>query len=858
MAKGEVNRNLLFGLLALQNGMVDQSDLVAAFRGWVRDKNQSLAAYLIERGQLEEDCKSALDALVELYEKDLGQNVERGVAATLGRHDSLRAELERSLDPDAQSLVSFLASMAFPAEGRLRGSTLDASDDTMPYMPEAAAPSHGRFRILRFHAEGALGAIYVARDDELNRDVALKRMKDEPACDPNCRMRFVREAEITGRLEHPGIVPVYGLCQFPDGRPEYAMRFIEGESLRVAIARHHEQKGGSAGGAEAPALALPKLVRRFLDVCNAISYAHNRGVVHRDIKPANIMLGAYGETLVVDWGLAKSIGRPEESADDLAATLRPSSQSGEGTPTIGAVGTPSYMSPEQASGANERVSFASDIYGLGATLYCLLTGKAPFQGESDGVRDVLLRVRSGGFQKPRELNPAVPRALEAVCLKAMALEPDRRYKTAKALAEDIERWLADAPVSVYREPLLVHLGRLIRRHKPLVVAAAVLVASVVIGLCVDVVRVGRERAVAEDNFVMAREAVNRVLSEAAEGPLAAVPQAEELRLQVAKDVSEFNERFLRQRPRDPAVMREAALTYRKVANIERILNLPTDAARSYGQSVALGERLLAEFPGDIKDELNLGLTLADLGGFEHAQGQLQKAEQACLRGVAIADRLLKHRPNDQNCRLAQAMGLLCLAQVQIDLRQPVEACRSAEIAAQIFGGLAGHPTDGARNATLLLLALDYWGKALRQSGNPQQAELRLRQSINVAKSILMQLGAASSLSQKNVSALLPNISYARSQAELELGLLLASNSEAPITGQRPLRARDRGVVEPGRGLSPRHDVPDCARRRDPRSGRDSRQETHPSPDRCGITLVSYYKSPLGSANSRCRTYWAET
>ncbi len=249
-------------------------------------------------------------------------------------------------------------------------------------------------------------------------------MKDEPACDPNCRARFVREAEITGRLEHPGIVAVYGLCRVADGRPEYAMRFIEGESLRSAIARHHAGEGSSAGDAPA-ALALPKLVRRFLDVCNAISYAHHRGVVHRDIKPSNIMLGPYGETLVVDWGLAKSIGRPEEAADDLETTLRPSSQSGEGTPTVGAVGTPSYMSPEQASGLNDQVSFASDIYGLGATLYCLLTGKAPFQGESDDARDILLKVRSGGFRKPRELKAAVPPALEAVCLKAMALEPGK-------------------------------------------------------------------------------------------------------------------------------------------------------------------------------------------------------------------------------------------------------------------------------------------------------------------------------------------------------------------------------------------------------------------------------------------------
>ena len=467
--------------------------MVFAFRDWVRDKNQSLAAYLIERGQLEPDCKSALDALAALYEKDIGQNAERAVVATLGRHDRVLAELEGNLDPDARSLVSLLTTLAFPADDPLCGSTVDASDATKSYKPRACAQSGGRFRILRFHAEGALGAIYVARDEELNRDVALKQIKDEPAYDPNARVRFVREAEITGRLEHPGIVPVYGLGEYADGRPEYAMRFIEGESLRTAIKRHHAGGVDSAVDPASRALALPNLVRRFLDVCNAVSYAHNRGIVHRDIKPSNIMLGPFGETLVVDWGLAKPIGRPEEAADELETTLRPSGRDGEGSPTVGAIGTPNYMSPEQAAGTNDQVSFGSDIYGLGATLYCLLTGVAPFQGESDDPLAILARVRSGGFRKPRELDPAVPPALEAVCLKAMALEPEHRYKTTRALAQDIERWLADAPVSVYREPPLVRLGRWVRRHKPLVAAVAVLVVCVVVALCVDVVH-SRPRA----------------------------------------------------------------------------------------------------------------------------------------------------------------------------------------------------------------------------------------------------------------------------------------------------------------------------------------------------------------------------
>ena len=164
-----------------------------------------------------------------------------------------------------------------------------------------------RFRILRPHAQGNLGLVSVALDAELNREVALKEIRPDRSDDPFSRARFLLEAEITGRLEHPGIVPVYGLGGHADGRPFYAMRFVKGESLKEAIDRFHA--ADQAAGAEASAtLALRQLLGRFLAVCNAVAYAHSRGVIHRDLKPANIMLGPYGETLVVDWGLAKSSG----------------------------------------------------------------------------------------------------------------------------------------------------------------------------------------------------------------------------------------------------------------------------------------------------------------------------------------------------------------------------------------------------------------------------------------------------------------------------------------------------------------------------------------------------------------------
>jgi tetratricopeptide (TPR) repeat protein/tRNA A-37 threonylcarbamoyl transferase component Bud32 len=341
--------------------------------------------------------------------------------------------------------------------------------------PSAAAPPAGgvspaeRFRPLRLHAEGGLGEVHLAQDCELPREVALKRIRDEYADDPDSRHRFLREAEITGGLEHPGIVPVYGLGQGAGGRPYYAMRFIKGDSLKQAIERFHQAEGPKRDPGER-SLALRELLGRFVAVCNAVAYAHSRGVVHRDLKPANVMLGPYGETLVVDWGLAKLVGRPE-SPGKAEATLRPRSGGGQAPTQAGAViGTPAFMSPEQAAGRSDQLGPASDIYGLGATLYALLTGQPPVPG--DDLMAILARVQSGEIVPPRRVKGEVPAALEAVCRKAMALRPQDRYGTALELAADVEHWLADEPVSAHREPWAARAGRWMRRHKPARAAGA--------------------------------------------------------------------------------------------------------------------------------------------------------------------------------------------------------------------------------------------------------------------------------------------------------------------------------------------------------------------------------------------------
>jgi tetratricopeptide (TPR) repeat protein/tRNA A-37 threonylcarbamoyl transferase component Bud32 len=462
VVQGDADRNLLFGILALQMDFITRDQLVAAMNAWVLEKDKPLSQILVDQGALRALRRAMLEPLVQEHVRAHGDSPERSLAA-LSSLGSARRALENVADPSVQAS---LAHVDVPPH------------DSDPWATQSYVGPHasgGRYRVLRPHARGGLGEVFVARDQELNREVALKEIQLPHADDPERRARFVLEAEVTGGLEHPGIVPVYGLGTYADGRPYYAMRFIKGDSLKEAIASFH------AAGTPRPnrgerALELRRLLRRFIDVCEAVAFAHSRGVLHRDLKPGNVMLGRYGETLVVDWGLAKATGQSGDTGTD-EPPLAPASASGSGETLPGsAIGTPAYMSPEQAEGRLERIGPASDVYSLGATLYTLLTGKPAFKGTP---ADVLHDVQRGTFTPPHAATPEVPQPLEAICLKAMALRPEDRYQTPKALADDLERWLADEPVSAYAEQAWERLARWSRAHRTLVRAAA---ASLVVAL----------------------------------------------------------------------------------------------------------------------------------------------------------------------------------------------------------------------------------------------------------------------------------------------------------------------------------------------------------------------------------------
>jgi eukaryotic-like serine/threonine-protein kinase len=466
--RSETEAGLLFGLLALANGLITPEALALALGAWGGSHDRPLREVLVGRGHLDEADASMIAALAS---KHLEQH--RGIAweslVALGQAVRFR------LDPDAVADSELRVMLAGFVEGRAAP------------RPEAPAGFGPRYEVIRHHAKGGLGVVSLALDREIHREVAVKEIREDCADHDDYRARFLREAEVTGRLEHPGIVPVYGMGVRDDGRPYYIMRFIRGETLKAAISRLH--KGGSGAEEVGPVGGpdLHALVGRFIDACHAVAYAHHRKILHRDIKPINIMLGPFGETLVVDWGLAKSFdgsrsGEYPIPVDDSA--LHPESGSGMTPTRIGSeIGTVGYMSPEQAAGRLTELGPASDIYSLGATLFCVATGHAPFEGA--GKAEFLRRVREGDFFRPRRVNPSVPAALEAICLKAMALRPADRYQAVGELIEDLERWRAGQPVGAYPEPFLDRMSRWSRRNKTTLAGAAVLLLSATIGMAID-------------------------------------------------------------------------------------------------------------------------------------------------------------------------------------------------------------------------------------------------------------------------------------------------------------------------------------------------------------------------------------
>src|SRR5207302_9569509 len=352
----DTDRNLLFGVLALQSAFIDNNQFADVCAAWTTRKQTPLAELLRERGWISEEERQQIDCSVERQLKRHGGDVRKslGAVADAGVRDLIRA----AGDPELRKSLSSLP----PAAGYVLVHAVDQTFD-------APVREQSRYSLTRLHAEGGLGRVYVARDNDLGREVALKEIKPDQAQNPEAWRRFLKEAQVTGQLEHPNIVPVYELAHRPeDNQPFYCMRFVRGQTLRDAIAAYHKR----VKEAQAEPLEVRRLLGAFVNVCQAIGYAHARGVIHRDLKPENVILGAFGEVIVLDWGLARLIDQPNGD-ETIPVTLSPDSQN-EATQAGRQLGTPAYMAPEQAEGRLDLIDARTDIYGLGTILFEILAG----------------------------------------------------------------------------------------------------------------------------------------------------------------------------------------------------------------------------------------------------------------------------------------------------------------------------------------------------------------------------------------------------------------------------------------------------------------------------------------------------
>jgi len=462
-----------------------------------------------------------------------------------------------------------------------------------------------RFRTIKAHAKGGLGEVFVARDLELGRAVALKEIQARHSNNRFNQDRFVAEAVITGALEHPGIVPVYGLGRYSDGRPYYAMRFIAGTSFQAAINQHYADNPDGVG-IDYYSRDFKALLRIFVDVCRAIHYAHEHGVLHRDIKPDNVMLGQYGETMVVDWGLAKVLA--SQNLGESAGHDNPLLQS-IATETMGGavMGTPAYMSPEQAMGLNDKLDATSDIYSLGATLFTLLSGQRSVEGRSS--LEVIENVRSGRLRSLRVIAPKVPRALASICSKSLSVNPVDRYADVGAMIEDIERWLADDLVLAHRdrESIAERLGRWVRRHHTWVVSGGMfLLAFLVVAVAaVALINSARKRelvakqqaevakAEAMQRYRQSRQAIDTWLVGSNEA-LQFFPGTQSIRTRMLELAADDYRQLATSSSSDPDLELERARALIRLGDIHQIQLMQAEARSQYDDAIKVLEGLQSQ------------------------------------------------------------------------------------------------------------------------------------------------------------------------------------------------------------------------------------------------------------------------
>ena len=580
-----------------------------------------------------------------------------------------------------------------------------------------------RYNNIEEIGRGGWGVVVRAHDRQLDRDVAVKKLGPQANRDSDVARRFLHEARITGQLQHPGIVPVFERGVSPEDRqPYYAMKLLDGTTLKDVIRAYHDMSAGRAKRTQ-----FHSLLNSLIDVCHAVGYAHSRTIIHRDLKPANIIVGEFGETVVVDWGLAKDLSDTTQSEEANVATIQGGTplpvNSGSGrlggmldsavTRHGSVIGTPAFMSPEQARGAVGEIDTTSDTYSLGTILYLMLAGELPFHG--DDVQTTLKHVIRGEYRHPRAINKQVPTALEAICVKAMSRNRAERYQNAEQLANDLQHYLANEPVSAHQDSIVDRAGRWCRRN-PTIAAT-----SIAVGILISVGGLITSTIVGEANRT---ERLARVEAQAA--------QAAETRARQAAEASRKRaiQRLEESRSAADAWLIGLSGTLEKYPGMQSVRRDLMDQARLHYQQL---HDTTVNDPELQLEAARSKLRLADLNLLSH------DVEQAVL-GYTSAAELLKTVPTtgaDPTIlreQLNAETGIM-LAALNGDTEPETHATALLTVVTAIKAAVASDSVDKEfRNS--LCRAYVAVGRGYEAAEQYQQAISSFRESLRIAEAMI--------------------------------------------------------------------------------------------------------------------------
>ena len=715
-------------LKGIQEGRINASKLAEAGRDWVYEPQRPISDYIMSSGWLSGHEWS---------------EIESGIRSRFDRPTSLYPLTRGNDDSDDTSAEN----NPFDSNENMIPDIFDARDETI----------HGfgyRYEGVKLHALGGPSLVHEACDTLLGRVIAVKELRPALARNTDYMKRFAEEGKLTAQMSHPNIVPVHDLSPPWSARPYFTMPLLGSRTLKHAIQEHHHQhpNGDFANR------SFRDLIDALLAVCNAIKYAHSRKrIIHRDIKGVNVILGPFGEVIMLDWGLAKRLG---EADDPLAQPVPGMSMRPDASIASTAIGQPigtlTCMPPEQAEGEHEKINERSDVFGLGALLYHLLTNRTPY--ESDNRDTLTALARACEPLPPRVFAKGVPAALEAVCLKAMRKDPQDRYASAEAFAEEVRRWRDDEPVEAYRDLIPARFNRWARRNQPILSGIGAVLLTSVIGLGIGLNAVNREkvkvtdfankaeqaRGQADSQRILAEEDLASALAmtirtlDVLRNKLPAVSgsAAERLRLQVASDATKAILPVVERHPRNLQIKMAICDIFRESAKVHILAYRLADASRLYETTIRNMQSLQPEDLAKpyVRDRLaeywlDWGSTIRLKEGPAAALPMLDKA-------LKLARGCLDERPGTPEYRRTEARVLAETGLVDRDLGKFAEAETKLAQALACFESLATSAEPGAFDLLLQERAASSLGQVLHESGRTEEARKRFQEAKALAQKLV--------------------------------------------------------------------------------------------------------------------------